>query len=87
MIKCKYSDIKELYDWTEKYADETEKAYLGKQYSIKAYAYYTPSQANWSYLLGIVELDGILYDVVTVFGAIKAIKPSNEPRYNNIKGE
>lgn len=33
--------------------------------------YYTPSQANWSYIVGIVALDGKLYEVVTRFGSVE----------------
>lgn len=82
-IKCKYSDIKEIYDWYKRFADEKLASYYDLQPNIHQTAYYTPSQANWSYCLGVVMLDGQVYDVVTVFGSIKALRPANLFNYNS----
>lgn len=81
-VKCKYKDIKDIYEWCEKYADDMAKELLGKQLSIHEVAYYTPSQANWSYRLGVVKVDSRVYEVVEVFGAIKAVKLANLPEYS-----
>ena len=54
-IKCKYSDIKAIYDWCEKYADEEARELIGTQPSTHIIAYFTPSNANWAYQVGIVQ--------------------------------
>lgn len=80
-IKCKYADIKAIYDWCDKYADEEAKKLLNKQLSIRETAYYTPSQANWSYIMGLVKVGDNVYEVVEVFGAIKAVRLASLPTY------
>lgn len=82
MIKCKYSDIKAVYDWCEKYADDMAKELIGKQLALHEVAYFTPSQANWAYRLGVVKVDSRLYEVVEVFGTIKAVKLASLPEYS-----
>ncbi len=88
-IKCKYADIKAIYDWYHKYADEKMAKLYDKQLSTHDVAYYVPSGANWAYRVGLVMVDGVPYTVVTVFGAIKAVMPANIPSYSmeELKGE
>lgn len=77
-MKCKYLDIKDIMDWCEKYGkqyDEKMYSLIGTQPSCYEIAYYTPSQANWSYRIELLMVDNILYKVVTVFGEIRAIMP------------
>lgn len=82
-IKCKYSDIKAIYDWCEEYADEDAKRLIGTQPSTHTIAYYTPSQANWSYQIGLVSLDKATYEVVLVFGEVRAVRLVNIPHYTD----
>lgn len=84
-IKCKYSDIKAIYGWCEQYADEEAKELIGTQPSTHIIAYFTPSQANWSYQVGIVSYKGNAYEVVLVFGEVRAVRLCNIPNYNNAK--
>lgn len=85
MIKLKYKDIKEVYDF-EQYLDEQDKEnanYLKTHdVVVNAYGYYTPSQANWSYYVGLVNVNGRDYKVVTVFGQVKAVQYFNITKYN-----
>ena len=81
-VKCKYSDIKAIYDWSDKYADEHAKSLIGTQPSCHIVAYYTPSQANWSYQIGLVMLEQVAYEVVLVFGQVKAVRLANIPNYS-----
>lgn len=81
MIKCKYSDIKEIYDWYQDNAGYEEMEIKGKQLTVAEFAYYTPSTANWSYKLGVIKYKNSYYKVVTVFGEIKAIAPFGVPEY------
>lgn len=80
-FKCKYADIKAIYDWYNRYADEKMAKMYNTQPSTHIIAYYTPSQANWSYQVGLVMVDGVPYTVVTVFGQVKAVMPANIPEY------
>lgn len=84
-IKCKYADIKAIYDWCDKYADEEAKELIGTQPSVHTIAYFTPSQANWSYQVGIVNYKGNAYEVVTVFGEVRAVRLCNIPSYDDAK--
>lgn len=81
--QCKKRDIDEIYNWCEKYADEDAKKLIGTQPSTHIIAYYTPSQANWSYQIGIVQYEGNIYEVVLVFGVVKAVRIANIPRYTS----
>ena len=81
-VKCKYSDIKAIYEWCENYADEHAKMLIGTQPSCHIVAYYTPSQANWSYQVGIVKYNASYYEVVLVFGEAKAVRLCQIPSYN-----
>lgn len=80
--QCKYRDIKDIYEWSEKYADDHAKKLIGTQPSTHIVAYYTPSQANWSYQIGLVMLEQVAYEVVLVFGEVKAVRLANIPNYS-----
>lgn len=84
-IKCKYADIKEIYDWCDKYADEEARELIGTQPSAHIIAYFTPSGANWAYQVGIVQYKGNTYEVVLVFGEVRAVRLYNIPSYDNNK--
>lgn len=81
-MKCKYSDIKAVYDWCDKFADNEARELIGTQPSAHIIAYYTPSQANWSYQLGIVKYNASYYEVVLVFGEVKAVRLCQIPSYD-----
>lgn len=85
LIKCKYQDIKDIYDWCEKYADDEAKELIGTQPSTHLTAYFTPSQANWAYQIGIVHYKGNAYECVLVFGEVRAVRLCNIPSYNDAK--
>lgn len=80
-VRCKYSDVKAIYDWYDKYADDKMASLCGTQPSCHIVAYYTPSQANWSYQIGLVMVDEMVYEVVLVFGQVKAVRLANIPHY------
>lgn len=84
-IKCKYSDIKAIYDWYHKYADDEARELIGTQPSTHLIAYFTPSQANWSYQVGIVHYKKSFYEVVLVFGEVRAVRLCQVPHYLEAK--
>lgn len=81
-IKCKYSDIKDIYDWCERYADAEARELIGTQPSMYLIAHFAPSGANWCYQLGLVHYKGNYYQAVTVFGEVKAVRPAYVPSYD-----
>lgn len=81
-IKCKYGDIKDIYEWCEQYADAEARELIGTQPSMYLVASFTPSGANWCYQLGLVHYKGNCYQVVTVFGEVKAVRPAYVPSYD-----
>ena len=80
-IKCKYSDIKAIFEWSEKYADDEARQLIGTQPSCHITAYYTPSGANWAYQVGIVKYNANFYEVVLVFGEVRAVRLCQVPSY------
>lgn len=84
-IKCKYSDIKAIFDWCGKYAGDEARELIGTQPSTHTIAYFTPSNANWSYQVGIVNYKGNAYECVLVFGEVRAVRLCNIPSYNDAK--
>lgn len=81
-IQCKKRDINEIFAWCEKYADNEAKELIGTQPSAHIIAYFTPSQANWSYQIGIVEYNNNFYEVVLVFGEVRAVRLANIQSYD-----
>lgn len=80
-FKCKYADVKEIFDWYEKYADDKAKELYGKQPSYHKIAWYAPSSANWAYQIGIVEYEGETYEGVFIFGECRAVRLCQIPKY------
>lgn len=84
-IKCKYGDIKDIYDWCDRYADEEARELIGTQPSTHIIAYFTPSNANWSYRVGMVNYKGNAYEVVLVFGEVRVVRLCQVPSYDDAK--
>lgn len=80
-IQCKKRDIDDIFEWCEKYADDEAKKLIGTQLSTHIIAYFTPSQANWSYQIGLVKYNNNYYEVVLIFGEVRAVRLANIPEY------
>ena len=82
-VRAKYADVQAIYNWYEEYGQDHKecKDLIGTQPSIMQYGYYTPSQANWSYILGYVKYNNNIYKVVTVFGEVRAAQLAIMPEY------
>ena len=79
--QCKYRDIQDIYVWCEKYADNEARELIGTQPSVHLVAHFTPSYANWSYQIGLVHYKYNFYEVVLVFGEVKAVRLCQIPHY------
>lgn len=84
-MECKYRDVKDIFNWCEKYADEEAKELIGTQPSTHIIAHFTPSQANWSYQIGILKYKQNYYETVLVFGEVRAVRLCNIPSYDDAK--
>lgn len=84
-MECKYRDVKDIFNWCEKYADEEAKELIGTQPSTHIIAHFTPSQANWSYQIGILRYKQNYYEAVLVFGEVRAVRLCQIPSYNDAK--
>lgn len=80
-IKCKYRDIKAIYEWCDKYADEEARELIGTQPSTHIIAYFAPAGANWCYHIGLVQVKNNYYECVLVFGQVKAVRLCQVPHY------
>lgn len=68
MYQNKLKHIKKLINNAQE--DEELRKLLGKLVSAEYFSYYTPSDANWSYMVGVAKIDGEIYEIVTAFGSI-----------------
>ena len=84
-IQCKKRDISDIFTWCEKYADDEAKELIGTQPSAHIVAYFTPSQANWCYQVGLVHYKESFYEVVLVFGEVRAVRLCQIPHYLEAK--
>lgn len=84
-VRAKYADVQAIFNWYEEYGQKQAecKELIGSQPSIQQYGYYTPSQANWSYILGYVKYNNNVYKVVTVFGEVRAAQLATCPEYTS----
>ncbi len=76
-------EIKRLQKWGED--DEVISKLMKqnmKQPSILGTDYFHPSNANWSWEIGLVRIDGIVYEVLTQFGVVKGGRPIYMPEYD-----
>lgn len=72
-MKATYKEVKQLIDNT--YWDN--KAFDGdnNQPFVDELSYYSPSNANWAYRIGVAKgSDDVMYLVVTVFGEVRGYR-------------
>ena len=71
MYKASYKDVKDLIHWGK---DDTEIIHMirsGLQPSGHVTACFAPSQANWSWIIGIYTVNGVQYELLTRFGSVE----------------
>ena len=69
-MKVSYSEVRRLKNTIKNEPVLLAAQQQGKQPSTETLGYFTPSQANWSYQVGLTRINGNLYKVVTQFGQI-----------------
>lgn len=82
-MQCKMRDVNAIFEWCEKYADDEAKKLIGTQPSTHIIAYFTPKNANWSYQIGVVKYNNNYYEVVLIFGEVRAVRLANIPSYDD----
>jgi len=78
-----YKEVKQLREWGKD--DEVVSRLMANemiQPSIFATDYFHPSNANWSWQIGLTEIDGVVYELLTQFGTIKGGRPVYIPKYS-----
>lgn len=70
MYTAKMKDVNNLIKWGQN--NDVVKLLVKQQTQlpISMIAYYAPSQANWCYQIGLASVGGIVYELVTQFGAV-----------------
>lgn len=71
MYKATYKDVKDLISYGREHAEIKEMIAKGFQPVGHVYAYYSPSQANWSWQIGLYNIDGTTYELLTRFGRVE----------------
>lgn len=71
MYKAKNSDVKMLIKWGAEDGAIAHMVRSGLQPIGNVYAYYAPSQANWSWQIGIYAVNGEVYELLTRFGSVE----------------
>jgi len=82
MYKAKMEDVKRLIEWGKD--DEVVSKLISKemiQPRIERVAYYSAPSWNWAYEIGIAEIDGVLYELLTQFGSVKGGRQLWLPKY------
>lgn len=78
-----YKEVKQLQEWGKD--DEVISKLMSqdmKQPSIFGTGYFHPSNANWSWEIGLVKIDGTVYEVLTQFGTVRGGRPVYMPEYD-----
>lgn len=71
MYKASAKDVKMLQKWGNDDPEIKKMIDTGYQPSGHVNAYYVPSQANWSWQIGIYNVNGIVYELLTRFGSVE----------------
>lgn len=71
MYKATARDVRDLQRWGTDDTVVTGLAKSGFQPSMRNHAYFHPSTANWSWQIGLVEIDHKLYELLTRFGVVE----------------
>lgn len=74
-----YKELKDWYINNENAVQLADMVFGDKQPSIYRTGFYSSPSWNWGYLIGLVKTDGIVYEVVTQFGEVKAARVANIP--------
>ena len=86
MYKATAKDVKMLQKWGTN--DKVVKYLIDTDAQPDAFltGYFTPSQANWSWQIGIVSVDNKLYEVLLRFGTVEGGREIFISQYNTDGG-
>lgn len=71
MYKATMRDVRDLQRWGKE--DEVVAKLMADQNQppLRYVAYFSPSQANWSWQIGLVCINGRTYELLTRFGVVE----------------
>lgn len=81
MYKATAKDIKTLQKWGEQDEVVLKMMKEGAQPSIFQTGYYWPSNANWAWQIGITQVNGKTYELLTRFGSVEGGRQITIPEY------
>ena len=76
MYKATYKQIRDLIDNTEW---DTGVFSKDQQVNGEQIAYFSPASSNWAYRIELVTKNGLVYEVVTVYGGVYGYRWLNIP--------
>ena len=71
MYKATNAQVRQLQKWGRENGEIEEMVSKGYQPIGQVIAYFNPSQANWSWQIGIYTIDNTQYELLTRFGAVE----------------
>lgn len=71
MYKASYRNVSQLLRWGVEDEEISDMILHDLQPVGHVFAYYTPSNANWSWQIGIYKVNGQLYELLTRFGSVE----------------
>lgn len=82
MYKASAKQVKLLEKWGQE--DPKIKVMISNGFQPQGHtlAYYTPSNANWSYQIGIYMVDGVVFELLTRFGSVEGGRRLHFPEQN-----
>lgn len=81
-MKVTAKDVKLLQKWGQEDATIKKMIDKGFQPSIFQTGFYWPSNANWAWQIGIVQIGQHTFEVLTRFGSVEGGREIYVPKYN-----
>jgi hypothetical protein len=85
MFKATARDIRLLQRWgkeNEVVADLMKRSVQPRVHEI---AYFAPASANWSWIIGIIQIKGDTYELLTRFGVVEGGRQIWVDKYNEVE--
>jgi hypothetical protein len=82
MYKATAKRVNQLRKWGKDNEVVAKMIKDGTQPRIEIVAYYHPSNANWNWEIGIAQIDGVLYELLTQFGSVMGGREIWLPKYD-----
>ena len=82
-MKATYQNIKDLITLGKNDPVISKLVKNEKQLAIYQTGYFTPSSANWSWIIGLIDINGQGYEILTRFSVVEGGRLVYIPKYNH----